>query len=80
MRAIFWKEFADHLGSRRFFILSLIILVVAGTSVYLGIQGFQENPAAAQEFPYLRLFTTAPSFRSWPSSAPFWPSCWGLTR
>lgn len=60
MRAIFWKELADHLGSRRFFILSLIILVVAGTSVYLGIQGFQENPAAAQDFPYLRLFTTAP--------------------
>lgn len=60
MRALFWKELADHLGSRRFFILSLIILVVAGTSVYLGIQGFQENPEAAQEFPYLRLFTTAP--------------------
>lgn len=66
MATIFWKELADHLGSKRFFILSLIILVVAGTSVYLGIQGFRENPQDVGEYVYLSLFTTAqgglPSF------------------
>ncbi|MBC7317845.1 ABC transporter permease [Candidatus Bipolaricaulota bacterium] len=68
MATIFWKELADHLGSRRFFILSLIILVVAGTSVYLGVRGFQENPENVGEYAYLRLLTTAqsglPSFLS----------------
>lgn len=68
MATIFWKELADHLGSKRFFILSLIILVVAGTSVYLGIQAFRENPENVEEYAYLALFTTAqsglPSFLS----------------
>ncbi len=68
MATIFWKELADHLGSRRFFLLSLIILVVAGTSVYLGIQGFRENPEEVGEYVYLVLFTQAasglPSFLS----------------
>lgn len=68
MAAIFWKELADHLGSKRFFILSLIILVVAGASVYLGIQGFREDPQSVSEYAYLLLFTTAqsglPSFLS----------------
>lgn len=66
MATIFWKELADHLGSKRFFILSLIILVVAGASVYLGIQGFRENPGAVESFAYLLLFTASqgglPSF------------------
>jgi len=68
MATIFWKELADHLGSKRFFILTLIILVVAGTSVYLGIQGFRENPGGVGPFVYLVLFTSSqgglPSFLS----------------
>lgn len=68
MATIFWKELADHLGSKRFFILSLIILVVGGASVYLGIQGFREDPGLVGEHVYLLLFTTArsglPSFLS----------------
>lgn len=68
MATIFWKELADHLGSKRFFILSLIILVVAGASVYLGIQGFGEGPGLVGEHVYLLLFTSAqnglPSFLS----------------
>ncbi len=68
MATIFWKELADHLGSRRFFILSLIILVVAGTSVYLGIRAFAESPQTVGEHTYLLLFTQSqgglPSFLS----------------
>jgi membrane associated rhomboid family serine protease len=44
MATIFWKELADHLGSKRFFILSLIILVVAGNLRVPGDPEFSGKP------------------------------------
>jgi len=66
---VFWKELADHFGSRRFTILFLLICFVGMGAVYTGAQGIGEEMARAPtEFIFLRLFTTyggaLPSFLS----------------
>ncbi|HIC93151.1 MAG TPA: ABC transporter permease [Anaerolineae bacterium] len=66
---VFWKELADHFGSRRFTILFLLICFVGMGAVYTGAQGIGEEMARAPtEFVFLRLFTTyggaLPSFLS----------------
>ncbi len=68
MTVVFWKEFADLFGSKRFVILFFLILIVAGASVYLASQSLQQNPPQDSAFVYLSLFTQAsgglPSFLS----------------
>jgi ABC-2 type transport system permease protein len=65
MNAVFWKELADHLGSKRFVIFFFLILIVGGASAYLAAQALfgQETES---EYIYLRLFTVSggglPSF------------------
>lgn len=64
MNAVFWKELADHLGSKRFVIFFFLILIVGGASAYLAAQALSGQEAA--EYIYLRLFTVSggglPSF------------------
>lgn len=57
MRVVFWKELADHFGSKRFVILFFLILIVAGASVYLAGQSLQESPPKDSAYVFLRLFT-----------------------
>ena len=68
MRVVFWKELADYFGSKRFIILFFLILIVAGTSVYLAGQSLRENPPQDSSYVYLSLFTQGsgglPSFLS----------------
>jgi ABC-2 type transport system permease protein len=54
---VFWKELADHFGSKRFVILFFLILIVAGASVYLAGQSLQESPPKDSAYVFLRLFT-----------------------
>ncbi len=65
MSAVFWKELADHLGSKRFVIFFFLILIVGGASTYLAAQALSGTQQGA-EFIYLRLFTASggglPSF------------------
>jgi len=65
MTAVFWKELADHLGSRRFVIFFFLILIVGGASAYLAAQALSGRETAS-EFIYLNLFTVSggglPSF------------------
>ncbi len=65
MSAVFWKELADHLGSKRFVIFFFLILIVGGASAYLAAQALFGQESAG-EFIYLRLFTVSggglPSF------------------
>lgn len=64
MRAVFWKELADHLGSRRFVIFFFLILILGGASAYLGIQALETS--GESQYVYLSLFTRSsggfPSF------------------
>ena len=65
MTAVFWKELADHLGSKRFVIFFFLILIVGGASAYLAAQALFGRETAS-EFIYLNLFTLSggglPSF------------------
>jgi len=65
MSVVFWKELADHFGSRRFVILFILICVVGMASVYTAAQAIGGAPV---EFIFLRLFTShggaLPSFLS----------------
>lgn len=66
MTVVFWKELADHFGSKRFILFLFLILIVAGASVYLAEQAMGENPDQAGAFAFLNLFTQSsggmPSF------------------
>jgi ABC-2 type transport system permease protein len=67
VRAVFWKELSDYLGSRRFVVLLALIALSGLWAVYVAaqtIRGDVENTPT--EFVFLRLFTTGsgllPSF------------------
>lgn len=63
--AVYQKELADHLGSRRFLILSLLILFAGVSSVYVAAQSIRNEVADTQNV-FLLLFTSSsgplPSF------------------
>ncbi len=65
MFAVYRKELADHLGSRRFIILFLLILLAGLSSVYVAAQSIRDQIADARNV-FLLLFTTSsgplPSF------------------
>jgi ABC-2 type transport system permease protein len=52
------KEMADHLTSLRMGILETIILLTAAGTMYFALQSL---PSSAEQFLFLRLFTTAPA-------------------
>ncbi len=56
MSAVFWKELADHLGSKRFIIFFFLILIVGGASAYLAAQSLS-GTKTSPEYIYLNLFT-----------------------
>jgi len=69
LRVVFWKELADHFGSRRFMILFLLICIAGMAAIYIAAQTIGEELARAPtEFVFLRLFTSQggalPSFLS----------------
>jgi len=63
--AVFRKELADHLGSRRFLILFALILLAGMSSVYVAAQSIRDQISDSHNA-FLLLFTTAsgplPSF------------------
>ncbi len=61
MTVVFWKELADHFGSRRFILFLFLILVVAGAAVYLAEQAMGKSPDQAGAFAFLNLFTQSSS-------------------
>ncbi len=56
--AVYRKELADHLGSRRFIILALLICLAGLSSVYVAAQSIRAEISDAQNA-FLLLFTTA---------------------
>lgn len=63
--AVYRKELADHLGSRRFLLLVALVLLAGLSSVYVAAQSIREQIVDSQNA-FLLLFTTAsgplPSF------------------
>jgi len=59
--AVYRKELADHLGSRRFVILFLLICLAGLSSVYVAAQSIRDEltGASAPQYTFLLLFTTS---------------------
>ena len=66
MYAVFRKELADYLSSKRFGILLILVLLAAVFAVYLAIQNIRSVVTPTTEFVFLKNFTvsgeTLPSF------------------
>jgi len=66
MRAVFRKELADHLSSKRFGILFILVLLAAMFATYLAIKNIRGVVTPTTEFVFLKIFTTSgetlPSF------------------
>jgi len=66
MYAIFRKELADHLESKRFAILFILATLAAVFAVYLAVQNIRGAVTSSSEFVFLKIFTisseTLPSF------------------
>jgi len=66
MIAVFRKELADHLASKRFLILFALVLLAALFAVYVATQTIRGAVDANTEFVFLKIFTTSgqglPSF------------------
>lgn len=62
------KELSDHVTSMRFFILELLVIIIAVVTVYAAAQQIKET-TAEDPFLFLRLFTTSrepfPAFFFW---------------
>jgi len=66
MLAVFRKELADYLASKRFPILFVLVLLAAVFAVYVATQTIRGAVSSSTEFVFLRIFTTSgeglPSF------------------
>ena len=66
MYAVFRKELADHISSKRFIILFLLVFLSAMFAIYIAIQSIRSVVGPTTEFIFLKLFTTSgdnlPSF------------------
>ncbi len=57
MRAIFWKEMADHFGRRRFIFLLTLVLVGFFWGWFITVREVQGGSRSADEFLFLQIFT-----------------------
>ncbi len=68
LAALYRKELADHLRSRRFLIMLVLICVTSFASLYGALSGLSDALAQDSNFVFLKLFTTSgnsiPSFMS----------------
>lgn len=68
LQALFHKELADHLRSRRFFLLLLLIGSTSFASLYGAVSGLSDAIASDSNFIFLKLYTAGgssiPSFMS----------------
>ena len=66
MYAVFRKELADHLNSKRFVILFILAFLAAILAIYVATQNIRSVVTADTEFIFLKIFTTSgetlPSF------------------
>ncbi len=61
MYAVFRKEIADHLTSKRFIILFALVFLSAVFAIYIAIQTIRSMVDPATEFIFLKIFTTSGS-------------------
>ena len=66
MYAVFLKELSDHLSSRRFIILFMLVFLSAMFAIYIAIQTIRSVVGPTTETIFIKVFTTSgdnlPSF------------------
>lgn len=66
MYAVFCKELADHLNSRRFTILFGLVFLAALFAIYIAVQGIRNAVSPTTELVFIKIFTSSaegmPSF------------------
>ena len=66
MYAVFRKELADHLSSKRFLILFALVFLAGIFAIYISVQSIRSAVSPTTEFVFLKMFTTSgktmPSF------------------
>lgn len=82
--AVFFKEMADHLTGLRMRILEVLILLSALGALYTGSQALRQTvgrtPSSTSSSSPRPRTPCPPSWASSPSSSPWPPSPWPLTR
>jgi len=68
MYAVFRKELADHLSSKRFIILFILIFLAAIFATYIAFHNIRGEVSPTTEFIFLKLFTV--SAEGWPNVLP----------
>ena len=61
LRALYRKEFADHLDSKRFFLIFALMLLVTTASLIGAVSNLSDAVSESSEFIFLKLFTTSSS-------------------
>ncbi len=68
LSALYHKELADHIGSRRFLIVLVLIVLTSYASIYGAVSNLSDAVASDPDFIFLKLFTLSgnsiPSFTS----------------
>ncbi len=68
LSALYHKELADHIGSRRFLIVLVLIVLTSYASIYGAVSNLSDAVASDSDFIFLKLFTLSgnsiPSFTS----------------
>lgn len=68
MAALYHKEMSDHIASKRFVIIMLLVTATTIASIYGALNGMQDAIANSSDFIFLKLYTTGsnsiPSFLS----------------
>lgn len=68
LKALYRKELSDHLNSRRFFIILLLIYVTSFASLYGALSGLSDAISSDSNFIFLKLYSSSgssiPSFMS----------------
>ena len=62
MRAIFWKELADHFGRRRFILLLGMVVLGAVWGLSVMVREVQEGSSSTSEFLFLQVFYRGSGF------------------
>ena len=61
MAALYWKEMTDHITSKRFVIIMLLVTATTIASIYGAVNGMADAIASSSDFIFLKLYTTGSS-------------------
>lgn len=85
IRALYRKEMADHIHSRRFAIVLGLIFITSFAGIYGALSNLSNTEISSSDYLFLKIFTLAEMqhlrlCRLLPFWGPLWGSAWALTQ